>query len=45
MNLKLDSLKIGEYRMVTKEEENELRRLLRGSASEPKKNGSARKKG
>ena len=45
MNLKLDSLKIGEYRMVTKEEENELRRLLRGSASEPKKNGAARKKG
>ena len=45
MNLKLDSLKTGEYRMVTKEEENELRRLLRGSASEPKKNGAARKKG
>ena len=45
MNLKLDSLKIGEYRMVTKEEENELRRLLRGSASEPKKNGAVRKKG
>ncbi len=45
MNLRLDSLKTGEYRMVTKEEEKELKRLLRGSSSEPGKARTARKRG
>ena len=45
MNLRLDSLKTGEYHMVTKEEEKELKRLLRGSSSEPGKARTARKRG
>ena len=45
INLRLGDLKTGEYRMVTKEEEKELRKLLEGSSSQPVRHGRGKKKG